>query len=75
MAKSKTSSSKSTVAKSAKKKFRVLSEEEMVFGFGPKPTDEQLEEFFSRPDGKGVSLEVARKKSLAKIKSREKVNA
>jgi hypothetical protein len=57
-------------SKGPKKKFRLLTEEEMIFGFGPKPTPEQLEEFFSRPDGKGVSLEKAFAEIRATLKSR-----
>jgi hypothetical protein len=45
--------------KPVKEKFRLLTEEEMIFGFGPKPTAEQLDEFFTRPDGKGMPLDKA----------------
>lgn len=62
---------KKTVAKKAtKKKFRLLTEEEMIFGFGEKPTDEQLDEFFSRPDGKGVPAKQAFDNIRANLKKR-----
>jgi hypothetical protein len=70
MPKAKTLKEKPTSTKSPKKKFRLLTEEEMVFGFGPKPTDEQLEEFFSRPDGKGIPMNKAFSQIRANIKKR-----
>ena len=56
---------KPVASKGPKKKFRLLTEEEMVFGFGPKPTDEQLDEFFSRADGKAIPWD----KALAQIRA------
>ena len=69
MQKTKNTKTKSAATKTRKKKFRLLTDEEMIFGFGPKPTGEQLEEYFSRPDGKGAPLEVVRKRILKKLKA------
>ena len=70
MGKLKSIPAKSSVKKIAKKKFRLLTEEEMIFGFGDKPTDEQLEEFFSRPDGKGLPINKAFEEIRANLKKR-----
>ena len=56
--------------KGSKKKLRLLTEKEMVFGFGSKPRAEQLDEFFSRPDGKGIPLDKAFSQIRANIKKR-----
>jgi hypothetical protein len=68
MQKEKAVNKKTVAKKAAKKNFQPLTEEEMIFGFGKKPTDEQLEEFFSRPDGKGDTGDVVRKRVLARLK-------
>ena len=54
----------------ANKKFKPLTETEIVFGFGPQPTDAQLDEFFSRPDGKAIPLDKAFAQIRADIQKR-----